>query len=310
MRIGLRDDPGEEIWSFLQRRGEALIKAHYALWARWYEQTDGKPGQWAITSLHQFCADLGYSKHRNGGFRAEQKQEAASLLDVLTAVEVEATFSPAGKAAGSRRLDGPLWQRRAAPDTHPPSGAHLQPARGDARSCWDPEKFVFSPGRWFADPVWRKQNPYVGQISVGLLRLSQHKDQVAIRIGAYLATLARIDQYRPTAIRIDTLLDRIGMAGSYPKEPAKLRDVLQASLSKLQKVGVIAGWEGLDDDPAEPDMDDYEHLSNFDDYAPSPWRRRVIEIRWPEELARHTPRLEQGRQKASRPRKRPREDRQ
>src|SRR5262249_55352736 len=160
----------------------ALIKGHYALWARWYAQTDDKPGQWAITSLHQLCADLGYRKHHKGGFRVEQKQEAAGILDLLTAVEIEVTFSPGANAAGFRRLPGPLWQRRAAPDGSPPSGSHSEPTGAGARSCCDPQKFEFSPGRWYEDPVWRNRNRYIGQINAGLLELSPHKDQVAIKI--------------------------------------------------------------------------------------------------------------------------------
>jgi hypothetical protein len=132
----------------------------------------------------------------------------------------------------------------------------------------------------------------------GLLRLSVRTDQVAIRIGGYLGSLARLNQYQPARVRVGLLLERIGMADRYPNNPQRLRNVVEAGLRKLQTAGVIAAWDYTDADATEPDMDDPVDLAALADATWRPWRRRTLEIAWPEALARNTPRLEASRRKA------------
>ena len=60
----------QRIWASLSKGGARMVKAHYALWARWYEQ-GGEPGDYVNVGVSQFCADIGYTKHHKGGFRRE-----------------------------------------------------------------------------------------------------------------------------------------------------------------------------------------------------------------------------------------------
>jgi hypothetical protein len=285
MLFGLKEDPGEAIWQFLLKRGEAAIKAHYALWARIYEQTGGEPGKWAVINLNQFCADLGFTKHKKGGYKREQRQEAVRLLEALTALELVVYFTPPGKKARQRRLRGPLWQRGfIAEESDQYSDLFGQIREGDP-TLWDPVGFAFGPGAWFSDPVWRRNNRYLGQIGAGLLRLSTHTDQVAIRIGGYLGTLARIGQYRSLRLRITTLLERIGMADHYPKDPKRLQAAVEKGIDKLVAVGVVAGWRYTENAPSDPEEESSQVQQDS-------WRTRVLEVEWPEELTAMTPRLE------------------
>jgi len=298
MQIGFRADPGEAIWRFLVGRGEGTIKAHYALWTRLYEQTGGAPGQWATMDLNQFCADLGYTRHHKGGFRREHRQEAMRLLEALTTVEIAVSFMPPGKGAALRRLRGTLWTRGLVGEQRDRYGDLFGQAREGDAALWDPLGFTFGPGPWFSDPVWRARNRSMGLIGAGLLRLRTDQDQTAIRIGGYLGTLARSNQYRPVRLRVPLLLERIGLAERYPKDPQKLQEAVSTALMKLQEVAVIAGWEYTDADPTEPDMDDPVALASLVDTTFRPWRQRVIEIHWPAALTRVTRRLEESQRQA------------
>ena len=227
LQMGFRTDPGEAIWEFLLQRGEAAIKAHYALWTRLYQQTGGEPGRYAVMDIRQFCDDLGYKKHHKGGFRREQKQDAMRLLEALTTVEIAAEYTPNGEKTATRRLRGELWKRGFIAEEQDRYDDLFGQAREGDPSLWDPVGFTFEPGPWFRDPVWRRDNQYLGQIGAGLLRLSTHTDQVAIRIGGYLGTLARIGKYRTRRLRVDTLLKRIGLADRYPNHPRRLQDAIK-----------------------------------------------------------------------------------
>jgi len=108
-------------------------------------------------------------------------------------------------------------------------------------------------------------------------------------------------------LRVPLLLERIGLAERFPGHPQRLQDAVEVGLMKLRDVAVIAGWDYTDADPSEPDMDDPVALASLADAAPSRWRQRMIEIRWPADLTRRTARLEEGPRKAiaSRARRRP-----
>jgi hypothetical protein len=298
MLMGFRTDPGEVIWQSLLTRGEAAIKAHYALWARLYEQTGGEPGEYAVINVNQFCDDLGYKKHHKGGHRRETKQEAMRLLETLTTIEIVVEYTPPGKNAPTRRIRGELWKRGLIAEEKDQYGDLFGKAREGDPTLWDPVGFTFEPGHWFRDPIWRRHNAYLGQIGAGLLSLRTDKDQTAILIGGYLGTLARFDQYRTRRVRVNTLLTMIGMADRYPKHPQQLLEVVEGGLNKLVAVHVLANWRYTDEDPTEPDMDDPKTLAELADANISPWRKRVIEVVWPEELTQQTPRLEAAQAKA------------
>jgi hypothetical protein len=85
--VGFYSDHGAELWDFLRERGDAALKAHYALWARCYEATDADPHK-SGHDVPQFCSDLGYAKQKAGGFKTRDKQHAMRLLDALTTAEL------------------------------------------------------------------------------------------------------------------------------------------------------------------------------------------------------------------------------
>jgi hypothetical protein len=299
MLCGFAADPGEEIWTLLLSRGEAVIKAHYALWARLYEQTGGQPGQHAVMNINQFCADLGYKPHHKGGFKRERKQEAMRLLEALTSVEIAVRFRVIGSKTGRiREISGRLWERGYAARERDQYGDLFGQAREGDPDLWDPTGFSFGPGPWFADPAWRNQNRYLGLIGAGLMKLQPDNDQAAIRIGGYLGALARFDQFRTRRIRVATLLERIGMADSYPRHPRRLQELIERGLFKLVEVGILARWDYTDVDPTEPDMDDPEALAALADTPLTPWRRQMIEVEWPAALLGEAERLEAAERRA------------
>ena len=69
-------------------------------------------------------------------------------------------------------------------------------------------------------------------------------------------------------------------------------------MGKLVAVKILAEWGYTDADPTEPDMDDLDDLAALAEAKIAPWRKRVIEVVWPEDLARITPRLENAQVKA------------
>lgn len=298
MLCGFPKDPGAEVWDFLMGRGEAAIKAHYALWARLYEQTGAAPGQWGRMNINQFCSDLGYKPHPRGGFKRERKQEAMRLLEVLTSVEIAVRFRVAGKKPQIREISGPLWARGLQGRQRDLYSDLFGQAREGDPSLWEPIGFTFGPGPWFADPAWRQQNQFLGLIGAGLMKLETHTDQTAIRIGGYLGTLARFDQYRTRRLKVATLLERIGMDRTYPRNPERLQSKIELAFEKLVEVNVIARWGYTDAEPSEPDMDDAEDLVTLAEFAHVPWRRKTLEVEWPAAVRAETKRLERAERKA------------
>lgn len=300
MSFGFKADPGEATWKFLLAHGEAAIKAHFALHARCFLETDGVPGRWAHMNISQFCQDLGYKKHPKGGFDKARKQEAIKLLEVLTSAEIVVHFTPSGKNQPERRLRGPLWTRGIIAEEQDQYSDLLGQAREGDPALWDPVGFTFGPGPWFADPTWREQNKYLGLIGAGLMQLQPDNDQAAIRIGGYLGTLARVEQYRVRRIRIRTLLDRIGYADRYKNNAGRLQERIEEGFDKLVKVGVFAAWRYTDalPDDEEPDMDSPEELAQLANCQQVPWRFKRVEVEWPESLTRETARLEKAQEKA------------
>jgi len=135
----------------------------------------------------------------------------------------------------------------------------------------------------------------MGQIGAGLLRLRTDRDQIAIRIGAYLGARGRMNRYRPLRLPIQSLLEHIGMSATYPRNPQRLRDVVEAGFATLVETArVLEDWHYTDAEPDEPDMDDPAALAQLADARFKPWRNRTIEIVWPPELAEKAPRPRPG----------------
>src|ERR1700738_147726 len=167
----------ETLWSYIKKGGARIVKAHYVLWARWYEG-GGNPGEYIPMNLNQFCSDLGFTPHQKGGHRREHKQEALKLLEGLTSVEMRATFTPP-RNGKLQRLRGPLWNRGLMKEEKD----QLDQAREGNPHLWEPTVFSYAPGAWFTNPDWLKYNRAVGKIGSGLMKLDNNKDEWAILIG-------------------------------------------------------------------------------------------------------------------------------
>jgi hypothetical protein len=292
--IGLPDGqtvPG--LWDYLRDGGARRVKAHYALWARYYEHECENPKlRFAIVSVPQFCADLGLKKHKNGGYRPEQKREAMKLLHALASVEMrlEKTL-PSGKRM---RIKGAIWLRGAEAEEKDQYADLFGQAREGEPARWEPSGFSFMPGQFYDNPEWRQYHRYIGKVGAGLLRLD-NREEWAILIGGYLATLARIEMYRPIRLKIGTILKAVGLAQSQDAQnrAAVWQERLWRALDALAapEIGVVVSWrlDAVDTsgDPAETDSDDAAAWAAYGQreiYPPGDWRNWIIEITFPFEV--------------------------
>ena len=284
--IGLPSgERAQDLWEYLRKGGAKLVKAHYALWARYYEDVEQGGMRYVMVSVPQFCADIGLKKHAKGGFRSTQKQEAVQMLKALTSIEMSVSKILGKK---ERRIRGPLWARGFEAQERDVYGDLLGAAREGQEEDWEPVAFSFAPGPWFEDPEWRRYHRFVGKIGSGLLRLSGDNDQWAILIGGYLGTLGRSNAYQPLRLRVDTILRNSGLAQSddAKRRIKQNREKLEVALDRLAapEIGVVREWRFVDTDLTEPDMDNPEALAAYglaDIYPPGDWRTWVVEIQLP-----------------------------
>ena len=300
--IGLPNGAGaQDLWEYLRGGGPRLVKAHYALWARYYEDVEQNGMRHVMVSVPQFCEDIGLKKHTNGGFRPEQKRDALQMLKALTSIEMSVS-----KVLGKkeRRIRGPLWARGFEAQERDVYGDLMGAAREGTQEQWEPVAFSFAPGPWFEDPQWRRYHSFVGKIGSGLLRLSGDSDQWAILIGGYLGTLARSNGYKPLRLRVSTILKYSDLAQSADaKRRAKRnREKFETALERLcdPEIGVIRQWSFVDTLLDEPDMDDTQSLADYGSsvlYPPGDWRNWIVEIHLPFE--EDAARLQQGKKVAA-----------
>jgi len=292
------------LWEYLRKGGPRMVKAHYALWARYYHDVDEGGMHFAVVHVSQFCADIGLKKHKNGGYRKEQKQDAVMMLHALTSVVMSAE-----KTLGKKlfRVRGPLWTRgleAESRDTY--NDLFGQSREGDA-NAWEPVAFSFAPGPWFHDPEWRRYHRYVGKVGVGLLQLD-NREEWAILVGGYVAMLGRSNAYRPLKLKVDTILEEAGLVQSADarRRTAENRAKLENALDRLAvpEIGVIQSWRYLGCTVEEPDMDDPVSLAEYSSSEvdpPGAWRDWMVEIALPFEVERE--RLDTQRAKAIRQQK-------
>lgn len=284
--IGLPNgERAQNLWEYLRGGGARLVKAHYALWARYYEDVEQGGMRYVMVSVPQFCADIGLKKHSKGGFRPGQKRDALQMLKALTSIEMSVS-----KVLGKkeRRIRGPLWARGFEAQERDVYGDLLGAAREGSQEEWEPVAFSFAPGPWFEDPEWRRYHSFVGKIGSGLMRLSGDNDQWAILVGGYLGTLGRSNGYQPLRLCVSTILKHSGLAQSEDaKRRAKRnREKLEAALDRLAtpEIGVVRCWRFLDSPTDEPDMDDANAVAAYgaaEVYPPGDWRGWIVEIQLP-----------------------------
>jgi hypothetical protein len=277
--VGFSQKPSTNVWDTLQRNGPLAVKAQYALMDRAYIQTGGEPGAIVTLSVPEFCDDLGFTRHK-GSHRAERKRESVRVLELMTSLEVSASYiTPSGT---NRRLRGPIWMRGHIAEKYDGYADLFGANRTGDPDLWEPTAFSYAPGRFFGDAEWRKYNNRVARVGAGLMKLRTDKDQWAIMVGGYLGTISRMNGYRDSFLKVQTLLERTGLARADPKHPGRQIDKLEAALDKVQEVGIIDGWEYTDTVP-EDDMDDPDDLEKIIQAADRRELKR-IRITWPADL--------------------------
>ena len=285
--LGLRDAAGvQDLWAYLVKGGPRMVKAHYALWARYYEDVDEGGMRYAMISVPQFCADLGYTPHKNGGFRPEHKREALKMLEALTSIEMSVVKNLKGK---ERRIRGPLWARGFEAQERDQFGDLFGANRVGNPDSWEPIAFSFAPGPWFDDPEWRRYHRFIGKIGSGLLRLSGHTDQWPILIGGYLGTLARVGGYKTLRLKVGTILKNLDLAqgDDQVRRVSQTREKLERALDRLAEaeIGVISDWSFANcPEIIEPDMDNPNDLTQYGQNETHPegdWRGWIVQIDLP-----------------------------
>lgn len=260
------DNKGPALWDILQKNGPMAIKAHYALWARYYtEAPDGLGMHEVEINISDFCRDLGYKQHHKGGFRPEAKRKAAEVLHLLTSIVLSAKYRPPGNKPAVM-LTGPIWKWGMTTYYEDLFG---QAREGDSE-LWIPGSFKYSPGDWHNMPAWRERNKHVGKFSVGLLKLDSNKDEWAILIGGYLGPLGRMSQYLSGNFYVSKILEEIGLRKKIGVRITEKRLQFERALDRLVEVGVIKSWSPVGIDTTEVDMDDPKALALYGATDPQP----------------------------------------
>lgn len=311
--VGLPDKLlGERMWQGLSRGGPRMVKAHYALWARYYEEAGNfEPAnpadvRFVTISVPQFCADIGLKKHHKGGFRREHKQAALQLMETMAALELEASYRAPGSDV-EQVLSGPLWLRDTVARQRNMRTREMDDligqARAEAPDQWEPVAFTFAPGAWFRNGIWRKYNHAIGKIGSGLLKLENESDQWAILIGGYLGTQIRVGHYKPLRRRVSTILRRAGLADTERGriENSRYSEKFHSALDKLVEVGIIQGWELEGTQFVDVDIEDAESLADYSEqplYATGDWRSQIMRFSFPAEFEADTKRLTEAKAQA------------
>jgi hypothetical protein len=279
--VGMRQSEESPMrWENLRASGPRMVKAHYALCAHWQGRATGGRDPIRV-NINQFCHDLGYKKHHNGGFRRRDKQEAIKTLQTLIAIELEICFTPTG--GREQRLRGPLWSLGLIAEERNRFGERqeLEPV-GDA-SEWVPIAFSYAPGDWFYEDVWRVYTRQIGKIGAGLLNLDNHNDRGAILIGGYIGTLSWPGR-RLIRLRVSTILKRTGLAQdeeSY-RRAGETRQSFERNLLRLKEEFVITDYHFKGNDVSDlSDPDDPDEVAAYYNESLEPaneWRKQVIEF--------------------------------
>jgi hypothetical protein len=257
----------------------SALKLQWALWARFYAETGGKPDGEARVSLSQLCDDLGYARLANGAHRPATKRLVVDLLRRLGDLELELRYTaPDGSTV---HLAGPAWQIEFAPG----SSVTVR----------------YRPGSWFGNPVWRRFNSAVGVAPAALLQLRPDRDAWALRVGSYLASLARMNGYRPLTLHVRTLLERTGLSAAESRNPARMREKLERALERLEETGCLGSWDWAGSG-SEPDMDSPGDLAQLG--AAENWTDLRLMLQWPSVIGVREGALTAARVNRSRYRKR------
>lgn len=259
--IGRRSAPDPETLAKLHSGRALLVKAHYALWARWLAE-DPAPGSHVSVSLSRLCDDLGYKRNKRG-HQQKNQQAAKAAFDFLTSLYLVLVMSRPD--AQSEYWAGPLWS--------------LGGERGVLTSRGSqPISFTYAPGAWFTKR-WRRHAENIALIAESFLRLSPSSEQWAILVGEYLAGRARLNQYQPKIFKVKTVLEKTGLWDAEHRQPWRMREKLERALDRAREVGLIRSCEPI-----------IEEVAGDDDHAAEPhrwvtdWLEGRLLVSYPQEL--------------------------
>ncbi len=296
-------DPANAIWDAIQQNGALTIKVQFALWALAYAETNAEPGKFITVSIPDLCDKLGYKRQKQtGAHKLENKQAAMEALEYLTGLQVAVIYrTPKGKVI---QLDGPLWNRGMRAQQRNEYGDLFGANRvPGTRAMWDPIAFRYAPGDFFNDAEWREHNKDIALIGEGIMQLSaSNTDKWAVMVSGYLATLAKMNGYRPRTIKAITLLQKTGLWEERAR-PKRMFEHLDKALSRAVEVGVIKSCKKVNDPDMKPgidydDLDSPETLDALRDKTPySEKARQVYLIEWTDTLAARAPRLRAAQEK-------------
>jgi hypothetical protein len=266
------------------------VKTLFALWARLYAETKNPNyGEVISVSVAQFCDDLGY-KPKKGSHTPENRFRVITLLEALMKLEAAITYHQ-DKRLGC--LKGSILDRRQLP---PEVKGYFDIFAKRQHTEYDDSKgsgaFAYGPGQVYAGSTWRARNSNVGLISEELLNIGKGNiDKWTVLVGGYLASIGRMNRYRPKSFRAEVLVRKTGLYLERERhyQFGRMRDKFEEALARLQETGIIKEWRLTQSQLNSPETSQKVPPESGDDRAESPlwkseWSKWQIEVSWPEAL--------------------------
>lgn len=201
----------------LERLGAGLLKLNTVLCARtWLDKTNRHLAHVTVTQL---CEDMGYVRHKHGGFHRENRQMVLTLLRVVSRIRVRVTL---------------VSKRGQEPETF---GDRVWSIKYDVES----DVVTVETGNWDSR-LWREKNGYVGLVTRDLGRMNPRQHGTAIRLGTYYTALSRVNRYQERPFEVSQLLERTGLSRLDAKHPSRQRDRFIKAHQTLVEAGVIKAW--------------------------------------------------------------------
>jgi DNA-binding XRE family transcriptional regulator len=241
----------KEMW---RQRGELsdldadALDALSAIWL--WQARDPKDG--AVVGVDDLLEMRGMKKKRGGGdgrrggYEPEQRTDMLKALHHIQNIWIEMAGIEVEEEAGGRR-----GRKKAAKKAVQSRAFVITDRMGQMRldGRMEVERFRFVPGEIFARFLlgpWRQ----VALLSAEALRYDPYRQTWEKRLARYLSwqwrTRARSGNYLQP-YRVETLLDRAGEKLN-ARRPSQTKERLEKALDRLERDGVIAGWQYADFD--------------------------------------------------------------
>jgi hypothetical protein len=282
------------------------VKALFTLWARLYAETKNPAYSDIISiSVAQFCDDLGY-KQKKGSHAPENRLRAITVLEALMNLEAIIIYRQ-DKLLG--HLKGHIFDRRhLSPEVKGYFDVFAMPQHGKCDDSKGSGAFTYGPGQVYAGSAWRARNSNVALISEELLSIGKGNiDKWTVLVGGYLASIGRMNRYRPKSFRAEVLVRKTGLYLERERhyQFSRMRDKLEEALARLQETGIIKEWRLRQNQLNGLETGQKVAPESKDDRAESPawkseWSNWQIEISWPEALRKRLNKSARGQKRNGR----------